>query len=98
MIPKSGQSAMTMRRKSPRFKAQETGRIDTAATPDFRRKLPKVMFYAIPTTDREKWRLLAHFPGSPMKYIASFDSKAEAEEWASGSEAQDWVRQTIASR
>jgi hypothetical protein len=52
------------------------------------------MFYAIPTTDREKWRLLAHFPGSPIKYIASFDSKAEAEAWASGSEGQDWVRAT----
>jgi hypothetical protein len=69
-------------------------RLDTAAMSGFRRKPPKVIFYAIPTTDREKWRLLAHFPGSPIKHIASFDGKAEAEAWASGSEGQDWVRAT----
>ena len=62
--------------------------------PRFRRKLRKVTFYTIPTTDREKWRLLAHSPGLPIKYIASFDSKAEAEAWASGSEGQDWVLAT----
>jgi hypothetical protein len=62
--------------------------------PGSRRKVRKVAFYAIPTTDREKWRLLAHFPGLPIRYIATFDSKAEAEKWASGSEGQDWVRAT----
>jgi hypothetical protein len=30
----------------------------------------------------------------PIRYIATFDSKAEAEKWASGSEGQDWVRAT----
>ena len=59
---------------------------------DSRRKLPKVTFYAIPTTDREKWRLLAHFPGAPIKHIASFDSKAEAEAWGAGPEGQAWAR------
>lgn len=58
------------------------------------RKVPKVMFYVIPTTDREKWRLLAHSPGSPIKDVASFNSKAEAEAWTSGSECQDWIRET----
>ena len=74
--------------------AQEAGGCDIAAMPDFRRKVPKVAFYVIPTTDREKWRLLAHFPGSPIRYIASFNSKVEAEAWASGCEGQDWVRAT----
>jgi hypothetical protein len=52
------------------------------------------MFYVIPTTDREKWRLLAHSPGSPIKDVANFNSKAEAEAWASGPECQDWIRET----
>jgi len=56
------------------------------------RKVPRVTFYAIPTTDREKWRLLAHAPGSPIRHVATFDSKAEADAWASGAEGQDWVR------
>ena len=66
--------------------------MDTGARSGFGRKLPKVTFYAIPTADREKWRLLAHVPGSSIRHIASFDSKAEAEAWASGPDGQAWIR------
>src|ERR1043166_3609955 len=65
------------------------GTVDMSA---FRTKPSKVTFYAVPTTDREKWRLLVHVPGSPLKYTGNFDSKAEAEAWASGPEGEAWVR------
>lgn len=67
---------------------QKVGTDDMSAV----RTKPKVTFYAVPTTDREKWRLLAHVPGSSIKFIGNFDSKAEAEAWASGPDGEAWGR------
>jgi hypothetical protein len=64
-------------------------KVGTANMSAVRRK-SKVTFYAVPTTDREKWRLLAHLHGSSIKYIGKFDSKAEAEAWASGPDGEAW--------
>jgi hypothetical protein len=57
-----------------------------------RTKLPKITFYPVPVDGGENWRLLAHIPGSPVKYIGGFKTKAEAEAWASGPQGSAWVR------
>ena len=73
----------------PERSRQKQSTVDMSA---LRTKPPKVTFYPVPTTDREKWRLLAHVPGSFIKYIGNFDSKTEAEAWASGPGGEAWVR------
>jgi hypothetical protein len=45
----------------------------------------------IPTGETDEWRVVAHYPGLRPKYIVGFASKAEAEAWASGPEAQAWI-------
>jgi len=54
-------------------------------------KLPRVMFYPVLPGDSDNWRVLAHCPGLPYKCISEFASKADAEAWAFGPEAQAWI-------
>lgn len=49
------------------------------------------MFYPVLAGEGGEWRLLAHCPGLPNKYVSGFASRAEAEAWASGPEAQAWI-------
>jgi hypothetical protein len=65
---------------------------DTAAMPAPRPKLPRINFYPIRAGDSDEWRVLAHCPGTPLKYISGFASRAEAEAWASGPEVNAWIR------
>jgi hypothetical protein len=57
-----------------------------------RPKLPIVTFYPAPVDRGDSWRLLVHCPGSPVKYIGSFNTKTEAEAWSSGPAGNAWVR------
>jgi hypothetical protein len=56
-----------------------------------RPKLPRINFYPVLAGESGEWRVLAHCPGLPPKYIPGFASRAEAEAWASGPEAQAWI-------
>ena len=60
--------------------------------PAHRPKLPRIMFYPVLAAESGEWRLLAHYPGLPHKYVSGFTGRAEAEVWASGPEAQAWIR------
>jgi len=60
-------------------------------SPRRRPKPPKITFYPEPVDRGDTWRLLAHSPGSPVKYIAGFKTKSDAEAWASGPEAVAWI-------
>jgi hypothetical protein len=55
-------------------------------------KLSNVTFYPLPVSAGESWRLFVHCPGTPVKYIGGFNTKADAEAWASGPESSAWVR------
>jgi hypothetical protein len=57
-----------------------------------RPKLPNVTFYPVSVDQGGSWRLLAHCPGYPVKYIPGFVGRAEAEAWASGPEAAAWIK------
>jgi hypothetical protein len=67
------------------------GIIPTMTTHSRRLRLPKATFYAVPVDADDQWRLLVHCPGSTLKYISGFNTKAEAEAWASGPEGNAWV-------
>jgi len=56
-----------------------------------RSKFPRINFYPVLVGKTDEWRVLAHCPGRPHKYISGFSSRAEAEAWASGPEAQAWI-------
>src|SRR5262249_23059732 len=60
--------------------------------PSRRPKLPKVTFYPVPVAGGGNWRLLVHCPGSPLSYISGFNTKTEAEAWASGPKGNAWIR------
>jgi hypothetical protein len=60
--------------------------------PGRRPKVPKVTFYPVSVDAGKSWRLLAHYPGLPVKYIPGFTTKAEAEAWASGPEGDAWTQ------
>jgi len=57
-----------------------------------RSKLQRINFYPIRAGDSDEWRVLAHCPGAPLKYLSGFASKAEAEGWISGPEVNAWIR------
>ena len=67
-------------------------RADTVVMPTSRSKLPRIAFYPIPAGDSDEWRVLAHCPGLPVKYVSGFASRAEAEACASGPEVNAWIR------
>jgi hypothetical protein len=56
-----------------------------------RAKPHRVVFYPEPVDRGDKWRLQAHRPGSPVKYTSAFNTKAEAEAWASSPDAIAWI-------
>jgi hypothetical protein len=66
-------------------------RANTPAMSTPRSKLPRIAFYPIRVGDSDEWRVLAHCPGAPVKYITGFASRAEAEAWASGPEVNAWI-------
>src|SRR5437868_14773276 len=74
-----------------RWTASAEGRI-IPPMPAFRRKLPRVVLYTVPLANSDEWRVLAHCPGAPLKYISGFVSKAQAEAWASGPEGSGWAQ------
>jgi hypothetical protein len=61
------------------------------AMPPPRMKLPKVSFYPVLVGKSGEWRVLAHCPGLPHKYISGFATRAEAEAWICGPDAQTWI-------
>lgn len=52
---------------------------------------PKITFYPVPLDRGDKWRLQAQCPGWPVKYTSAFNTKADAEAWASSPQAVAWV-------
>jgi hypothetical protein len=40
----------------------------------------------------DDWQIEAHCPGSEIRYIKPFKSKAEIDEWLQGSRRIDWLR------
>ena len=66
--------------------------------PAFRRKVPRVTFYVAPLANRDEWRVIAHYPGAPIRHVSGFVSKAEAEAWASGPEGNAWGRANYQSQ
>jgi hypothetical protein len=59
--------------------------------PSQQQKLPRVMFYPVLVGESGEWRVLAHCPGLPHKYISGFASRTEAEAWIYGRDAQAWI-------
>jgi hypothetical protein len=58
---------------------QTEGPHNTVMSEPWRRpKVPKFTFYPVPVDAGKTWRLLAHCPGLPVKYISGFMTKAEA--------------------
>lgn len=40
----------------------------------------------------DDWQIIAEFPGAEPRYIKGLKSKAEVDEWLSGSRRIDWLR------
>jgi hypothetical protein len=40
----------------------------------------------------DDWQIIAEFPGAEARYIKGLKSKAEVDEWLSGSRRIDWLR------
>jgi hypothetical protein len=40
----------------------------------------------------DDWQIVAQFPGAEDRYIKGLKSKAEVDEWLSGSRRIDWLR------
>jgi hypothetical protein len=57
-----------------------------------RPRLPRVTFYPVLVGKTGEWRVLAHCPGLPHKYISGFASRADSEAWIYGPDAQIWIR------
>jgi hypothetical protein len=42
--------------------------------------------------EEDDWQIQAHYPGAEVRHIKGFKSKAEVDDWMSGSRRIDWLR------
>jgi hypothetical protein len=42
--------------------------------------------------EEDDWQIEAHVPGADIRYIKGFKSKAEIDDWLTGSRRIDWLR------
>ena len=54
-------------------------------------KSPRVEFKLQRVAEGD-WQIEAHCAGSEIRYIKGFKSKAEVDEWLTGSRRIDWLR------
>jgi hypothetical protein len=54
-------------------------------------KSPRVIFKYQRIAD-DDWQIQAHCPGAEIQYIKGFKSKAEVDEWLTGSGRLAWLR------
>ena len=54
-------------------------------------KSPRVTF-KMQRIEEGDWQIQAHCPGSDVRYIKGFKSKAEIDEWLAGTRRIDWLR------
>lgn len=54
-------------------------------------KSPRVTF-KMQRIEEGDWQIQAHCPGTDVRYIKGFKSKAEIDEWLAGTRRIDWLR------
>ena len=54
-------------------------------------KPPRVTF-KMQRIEEGDWQIEAHYPGAYIRYIKGFTTKAEVDEWLTGSRRIDWLR------
>jgi hypothetical protein len=54
-------------------------------------KAPRVTF-KMQRIEADDWQIEAHVPGADIRYIKGFKSKAEIDDWLTGSRRIDWLR------
>jgi hypothetical protein len=54
-------------------------------------KAPRVVF-KMQRIEEDDWQIEAHLPGADIRYIKGFKSKAEVDDWMTGSRRIDWLR------
>jgi hypothetical protein len=54
-------------------------------------KSPRVIF-KMQRIAEDDWQIQAHCEGAEIRYIKGFKTKAEIDEWLSGSRKIDWLR------
>jgi len=54
-------------------------------------KKPRVNF-KMKRIAEDDWQIIAEYPGAEDRYIKGITSKADADEWLSGSRRIDWLR------
>jgi hypothetical protein len=74
----------------------ESHRLDAPAEPHHigemaKKKSPRVSFRMQRIAEGD-WQVVAECPGTETRYIKGFKSKAEVDEWMTGSGRIDWLR------
>jgi hypothetical protein len=54
-------------------------------------KSPRVIFHPKRIAERD-WQIEAHFPGTEIRYISGFTSKADIDDWMQGSRKLAWLK------
>jgi hypothetical protein len=54
-------------------------------------KAPRVIF-KMQRIEEDDWQIEAHVPGADIRYIKGLKSKADVDEWMTGSRRIDWLR------
>ena len=54
-------------------------------------KAPRVIFKMQRIAEGD-WQIQAHYPGADIRYIKGLKSKADVDDWLTGSRRIDWLR------